>query len=309
MPREGKAIASLLVGALFWGMLWWPLKALDGIGVAGSIVQVFAYGLAALLLLPFALRSVSQWRDQLGLLAIIMLMGGWANASLVTALTEGSVVRVMLLFFLAPVWTILAARIFLGEAFTRLRIISLLLALAGLAATLGGPELFSAPLSVIDLLALSSGLAFALNNVAVRVGHHLTDSVRATAMIGGCALIALGFLTFGAKPVQALDGQQIGAMLAFGLLWILPGTLVTFYGVARLDAGRAAILLLGELVVAVISAVLIGGEYLSWREAIGGTLILSAAVIEARTESIVAGHDKRRIAETQTVITELEVSK
>ena len=292
MPREGKAISSLLVGALFWGMLWWPLKALDGIGVSGNIVQVFAYGLAALLLLPFALRSVSQWRDQLGLLAVITLMGGWANASLVTSLTGGNVVRVMLLFFLAPVWTILAARIFLGEAFTRQRLLSLALALAGLVATLGGPELFSAPLSVIDLLALSSGLAFALNNVAVRVGHHLTDSVRATAMIGGCALIALGFLTFGGKPLQVPDAQQVGAMLALGLLWILPGTLATFYGVARLDAGRAAILLLGELVVAVISAVLIGGEHLSWREAVGGSLILCAAVIEACTESAGAAHDQ-----------------
>lgn len=291
LPREGKAITSLLVGALFWGMLWWPLKALDGIGVSGSIVQVFAYGLAALVLLPFALRSVDVWRDQLGLLAIIMLMGGWANASLVTALTEGSVVRVMLLFFLAPVWTILAARIFLGEAFTRLRILSLALALAGLVATLGGPELFTAPLSVIDLLALSSGLAFAMNNIAVRVGHHLTDSVRATAMIGGCALIAAGFLSFGMKSVPVPDAHQAGAMLAFGLLWILPGTLVTFYGVARLDAGRAAILLLGELVVGVFSAVLIGGEHLSWREAVGGMLILSAAVIEARTESVGEAHE------------------
>jgi len=151
-PREGKAISALLVGALFWGMLWWPLKALDGIGVSGSIVQVFAYGVAALILLPFAWRSFDAWRDQLGLLAIIMLMGGWANASLVTALTEGSVVRVMLLFFLAPVWTILAARIFLGEMFTRMRLISLALALLGLAATLGGPELFSSPLSMICLL-------------------------------------------------------------------------------------------------------------------------------------------------------------
>ncbi|MDH2917541.1 MAG: DMT family transporter [Gallionella sp.] len=285
-PREGKAVSALLVGALFWGMLWWPLKALDGIGASGSIVQVFSYGLAAFILLPFAWCSVSQWRDQLGLLAIIMLMGGWANASLVTALTEGSVVRVMLLFFLAPVWTILAARIFLGELFTRLRLFSLVLALAGLAATLGGPELLSAPLSMIDLLALSSGMAFALNNVAVRVGHHLTDSVRATAMIGGCALIAFGFLLFGAGTTSIPGKQQVGSMLALGLLWILPGTLVTFYGVARLHAGRAAILLLGELVVAVFSAVLIGGEHLSWREAVGGTLILSAAVIEARTETV-----------------------
>lgn len=286
MPREGKAIISLLVGALFWGMLWWPIKALDGIGVSGSIVQVYAYGLAALILLPFALRTMSEWRNQLGLLAIITLMGGWANASLVTSLTEGSVVRVMLLFFLAPVWTILAARIFLGEAFTRLRFLSLALALAGLVVTLGGPKMFSTPLSVIDLLALSSGLAFALNNVAVRIGHRLTDSVRATAMIGGCALIALGFLLLGTRPLQALYPQQVGAMLALGLLWILPGTLVTFYGVARLDAGRAAILLLGELVVAVCSAVWLGGEVLTIKEALGGSLILAAAVLETLTEPI-----------------------
>ena len=286
LPREGKAIISLLVGALFWGMLWWPLKELDGIGVSGSIVQVYAYGLAALILLPFALRTMSEWRNQLGLLAIITLMGGWANASLVTSLTEGSVVRVMLLFFLAPVWTILAARIFLGEAFTRLRFLSLALALAGLVVTLGGPKMFSTPLSVIDLLALSSGLAFALNNVAVRIGHRLTDSVRATAMIGGCALIALGFLLLGTRPLQALYPQQVGAMLALGLLWILPGTLVTFYGVARLDAGRAAILLLGELVVAVCSAVWLGGEVLTIKEALGGSLILAAAVLETLTEPI-----------------------
>jgi drug/metabolite transporter (DMT)-like permease len=37
--------------------------------------------------------------------------------------------------------------------------------------------------------------------------------------------------------------------------------------------------------VGVFSAVLIGGEVLSLKEAVGGALILGAAVIEARTES------------------------
>ena len=84
-------------------------------------------------------------------------------------------------------------------------------------------------------------------------------------------------LTFSAK--------QVGILSALSLLWIVPGTLATFYGVARLDAGKAAILLLAELVVGVFSAVLIGGEHLSVQEIVGGILILSAAVIEARSET------------------------
>ncbi len=283
-PRQ-KAISALLVGSVFWGLFWWPLKSLGMFGIHGSIVQVVAFGLSVLLLLPFVWSSLAQLRGQIVLILLIAVLGGWATAALVTSLAEGSVVRVMLLFYLAPVWTILAARIFLGEAFTRLRIIALAIALAGLAATLGGTEIYSTPLSAMDLLALSSGLAFALNNVAIRVGHGLPDTVRAVAINGGCALISLGFLLWDEQPVQMLNATQIGILSALSLLWVVPGTLATFYGVARLDAGKAAILLLAELVVGVFSAVLIGGEYLSVQEIVGGILILTAAVIEARSEA------------------------
>jgi drug/metabolite transporter (DMT)-like permease len=88
--------------------------------------------------------------------------------------------------------------------------------------------------------------------------------------------------------VPALEPAQAMALVTLALAWVLPGTLATFYGVARLDAGKAAILLLAELVVGVVSAVIVGGETLSPQEALGGTLILGAAVIEARTES--TGH-------------------
>jgi drug/metabolite transporter (DMT)-like permease len=92
-------------------------------------------------------------------------------------------------------------------------------------------------------------------------------------------------MLWNAQPIPTLDAVHVWALAALGLLWILPGTLATFYGVARLDAGRAAILLLTELVVGVFSAVWIGGEQLSVHEVAGGLLILSAALIEARTES------------------------
>ena len=268
-----------------WGLFWWPLKALDTAGIHISYVQVFAYGVAALVLLPFAWHSLPRWRDQRGLVLLICLLGGWANASFATSLAEGNVVRVMLLFYLAPVWTILAARMFLAEPFTPLRLSALALALAGLVATLGGSAIFATPLSLIDLLALSSGLAFALNNVAIRVGHSLPETIRAAAVFAGCTVISLGWIFWSDRSAPALEATHIWVLLALGLLWVIPGTLATFYGVARLDAGKAAILLLAELVVGVFSAVLIGGEHLSMKEALGGALILTAAVIEALTES------------------------
>ncbi len=283
--RHGTAISALLGGAVLWGLFWWPLKQLDAAGIHGSFVQAVAYGLPALVLLPWALRTFHLWRDQAALLLLIALLGGWANASFASSLTYGSVVRVLLLFYLAPVWTILAARLFLGEPFTRLRLLALGLALAGLAFTLGGPEIFDSPLSAIDLLALSSGLAFALNNVAIRAGQGLPDAARAVAVFAGCALVSLGFMGWHGQPLPALEPPHLLALAGLALAWVLPGTLATFYGVARLDAGKAAILLLAELVVGVISAVLVGGEALSPQEALGGALILAAAVIEARTES------------------------
>lgn len=288
LQRQNTAISVLLGGSLLWGLFWWPLKAFAAAGISSNFVQVTAYGLAAVALLPFVWRSLALWREQSGLLLIIAIVGGWANASFVTSLTYGSVVRVMLLFYLAPVWTILAARIFLAEPFTRLRLAALALALAGLLATLGGPEIFTTPLSAIDLLALSSGLTFALNNVAIRVGHRLPDTVRAAAVFAGCALISLGLMLWHEQAVPALAPIHIWGLAGLALVWVLPGMLATFYGVARLDAGKAAILLLAELVVGVFSAVWIGGEQLAMQEAVGGTLILAAAVIEARTESTVS---------------------
>jgi drug/metabolite transporter (DMT)-like permease len=278
------ATLVLLAGSLLWGLFWWPLKALAGAGLHGSFVQFAAYGLPALALLPWAWASRAAWRNRLAVLALIALLGGWANASFASALTSGSVVRVMLLFYLAPVWTIVAARIVLAEPITPLRLTALGLALAGLGFTLGGPQVFEAPLGAVDLLALSSGLAFALNNVAIRAARDLPEGVRSVAVFAGCAVLSVGFMVWADDGPPSFDGRTALWLLALGLLWVLPGTLATYYGVARLEAGKAAILLLAELVVGVVSAVLVGGEQLGLKEAVGGALILAAAVLEARSE-------------------------
>ena len=96
--RQGTAVSALLGGAVLWGLFWWPLKQLDAIGIHGSFVQAVAYGLPALVLLPWAWRSRHAWRDQAALLLLIALLGGWANASFASSLSPGCGVRVLRLF-------------------------------------------------------------------------------------------------------------------------------------------------------------------------------------------------------------------
>ena len=276
------AVAVLLAGAVLWGLYWWPLKALAQAGVSGPLVPMAAYGVSALTLAPLVWVQRRQWRPRLGVLALIALLGGWANASFTTTLTHGSVVRVMLLFYLSPVWTVLAARVVLGEPVTPLRLAALATAMAGLVTTLGGTAVLEAPLAAMDLLALSSGLAFALTNVAMRAAQGVSDAVRATALFSGCAGLCGVFAVVTGDPAPLPEGPAAAGLAALGLLWVLPATLATYYGVARLEAGRAGILLLSEMVVGLVSAVLLGNETLGPREAVGGALVLAAAALEAR---------------------------
>ena len=61
-------------------------------------------------------------------------------------------------------------------------------------------------------------------------------------------------------------------------------TLGTQWGVTHLEAGRASIIIVMELVVAVISAVIILNQSLSLVEIAGALLVITAAILEGFRE-------------------------
>jgi drug/metabolite transporter (DMT)-like permease len=99
--------------------------------------------------------------------------------------------------------------------------------------------------------------------------------------LGGTALAA-AFLGFGGGswPTVSVDGWLWS--IAYGLVWIMIATLATQWAVTHMEAGRAAIILILELVVAVASGALLAGEILTLPELAGGSLILMATILEAR---------------------------
>jgi len=166
-------VLVLFISSIGWGLTWLPLKYLNQQGMQGPSLVFVAFGAAALALLPVFARQKRHWLGQLRYLGLIALFGGFANLSFQIALYQGEVIRVMILFYLLPVWSVLGGRLFLGERIDGLRLVTVSGALLGAFLILGGGATFDTRSSWVDLLAIGSGMAFAMNNIVFRATQSL----------------------------------------------------------------------------------------------------------------------------------------
>src|SRR4051812_11506156 len=113
---QHRAVGSLVLSGVFWGTTWIPLKFFATAGLGGLDTTLLSYGAVGVFSLPLIWREPAAWRKQSALFVTAALAGGMTNVCFVAALMMGDVVRVMLLFYLSPVWAVLGARLFLGEA-------------------------------------------------------------------------------------------------------------------------------------------------------------------------------------------------
>lgn len=277
------AMAVLFCSSCLWGLSWWPLKQLAERGLSGVPLIWVAYGSVALILLPILWRERAGWRKQSPFLLLIVALGGLANLSFAGSLIYGEVIRVMALFYLLPVWGIIGGRIFLGEALTPSRLCALILALSGAFFLLGGTAILNAPPSWIDLLAILSGMAFAMNNLVFRATPTMPVASKIAAMFLGCGIMASLLLAGGFQEFPESSAETLLYAVIFGVGGLLLATSATQWAVTHLEAGRSAIIMVMELVAAVISAAIITHVTLTPGEMLGASLILIATLVEARS--------------------------
>ncbi len=279
------AIFGLLFGALAWGIIWYPYRLMAEAGVSGVASSFYTYCIATAIA---GIYFCKHWRGILAQPKSIIwlaLVAGWTNMSYVLAVIDGEVMRIMLLFYLSPLWTLLLARFWLKEPITKPGIISILIALVGAYIMLAGP--FSAvashlpiPRSMAEWLALSSGMGFSLTNVITRKSNHLSIRAKSFAVWIGVICVALLFMPFVADGFPNPSFFSASHWLVMGLiaLLLLAATLLVQYGVTQLTAIRASVLFLFELVVAAIASYYLAHESMSLNEWIGGSLIIAAAL-------------------------------
>ncbi len=275
------ALVSLMLGGVFWGLAWWPLKYFGQQGLDGHAIALTAYGLVAVVSLPLIWRERRLWMSEWRLLLLIGLLFGIANFLFTWALMVGSVVRGMLLFFLLPAWGVIGGKLFLHEQLGVRRLLAVALCLVGVFTIVGGIEVFDTPLSFADLAAFLAGMAYTGAGIANRSADAIPMFSRTMMAFVGCTVVALIGLSVHVPALPMLVASDWALLVLYAFFWLVGGTFLSTYGVTYVQASRAAVMQVLELIVAMVSAVLIGGESLSMGEIIGAMMILGATMIEA----------------------------
>lgn len=280
--RAHLPVFVLLGASVLWGLTWLPLKGINAMGIDGIGLVFLAYGILALILSPLLIKQFPIWKEHKKMMFLIALFGGGANLAFTYALINGEVIRVMVLFYLLPVWGVAGGRIFLKEEIDRWRYLGVFLAISGAFFILGGFEVFDAPPSWIDLIALASGLFFAMNNLLFRAAQAIPVSSKIGSMFFGCFTLAALFLFSGVEQFPSAITENAWWMLVlYSILWLLVANIGSQWSVTHMEAGRSSIIIILELITAVISASIIAGETMTALEYSGGALIMMAAFIEA----------------------------
>ncbi|MDX1295748.1 MAG: DMT family transporter, partial [Sulfurimonadaceae bacterium] len=158
-----RPVIVLFAASVLWGLSWLPLKSINAMGIEGLLFSMGAYGILALALTPLFVRQKALWKQHKRAMLLIALFGGGANLAFTYALIYGDVIRVMVLFYLLPLWGVLGGHFFLKESIDGFRKLGVVLALGGAFLILGAFDVFDTPPTYIDLIALLSGLLFAAN--------------------------------------------------------------------------------------------------------------------------------------------------
>ena len=277
--------AAILLSTVLWGTLWIPLRELNESGVSGAYATSLSFLLGLVVLLPYAAVKARR-----------ILAGGWPLAAsgfflavcialYSEGMVRGEVARVLLLFYLTPVWSTLLARLMLKQPITRRRVLTIALGLSGMAVILGDGMSVPVPRSAADWMGLISGIAWGLAMVYLQRTAARRDFDRIfVALVFLAPIYFLVTLIPGSRDSLGVEGALMAdwvmILAALALIWLVPVIGLTVYGASRLDPGMVAIFLMFEVIIGLASAAWLLDEPFGARELIGAGFIVAAMLTE-----------------------------
>ncbi|HUF21853.1 MAG TPA: DMT family transporter [Burkholderiales bacterium] len=277
-----RATLALALLSLIWGYNWVVMKI--GLSFAGPFdFSALRFVLGAACLLPFMYRSrqpILPVRDQWWPLVILGVMLAANFGLTMTALKWSGVGRIAVIVYTMPFWVLMFARIALDEKLSRVQVLAVCVAAAGLIVLVAPWQLGGAALA--GLMAVAAGASWGASVVFVKTlqKRHATGSMLIAfwqMVIAAPLLGAVGWAV-DSQPVDWSAGLLLTVayvgILATGVAWML-----FYYALRRLTAGMAGLGTLATPVIGAFAAWLHLGERPAPLEFIGMALIVLALAI------------------------------
>lgn len=286
ISKQTVGTIQILSAAVCWGSLglfgsWLNRAGFNGVQVAS--LRIVCAALLLLLALPYFLPVLRDVRVRVLPMMMLQSLLGVLGMSVLyfAAVAKVGVSLAVALLYTSPIWSVLFARLILGEAMTRKSVLLTLVAAFGVGLTMAG----GVNLDVWGMvMGLGSGVCYALYGVlGKRVMNQGSPMLLLFSSVWIAAL-ALLCLPYTHEAMDMLWHKDVSVWLALlGVAFI--GTILAFTlfirGLAKMPASQAAVFTVFEPFTAVILASVLLGEYLSDVQYIGIVLIIVVAVANA----------------------------
>lgn len=283
MSKQTLASLTLIGATALWGIYWVPVLWLESRGISGMIAVAMLNIAPAFLLLVLAFRSQAT-RPEVVQALMVGAIAGLGFGLYSAGIVYGSVVRATLLFYMTPIWSTLIGILVLSERVGPKRWIAIAVGLSGVALLVSaGPQ---ATLNIGDGFALLSGLMWAIAAVGIKKSPELPLTGLTGAQFASTTVLALvlAFL-FGAelpKAKELFDALPTATLIGLGVM--TPSIVAIFWAQKHVFPGRAGLLMMSEVLVAVITAaIFLPEERLGLVQWIGAAMIVGTFFIETMT--------------------------
>ena len=237
--------------------------------------------LAAFLLIRYGPSFFRVRRRDLLLCVLAGTLGtGCSNLFYYVAVQKTTVAIAITLQYTAPVWVLVATALIRRERPSRRRVAAVLLALAGIALTVGlfqpGLRLGAAGAAA----AMIASFSFAFYNLLAPGIVQRTHPLRVMfyAVLGAAVLWAIASPPW-RLPAQHLSRGQWEFLFLFACFSMLLPYVFYFNGLKYLDPTRAVVASCLEPVFAVVFAAVFVGEGIGWLQATGIVAVLAGTVL------------------------------
>lgn len=274
----------ILIAASEWGIIGIFTRALNEFGFDTIQITFIRSIITAVLMGVFLLtkdRSLLRIRLRdfriflgTGIVSIVFFNVCYFMAIQLTTLSAASV-----LLYTAPCFVMLMSALFFKEKITVQKLLALVIALPGCALASG---FAGGDISALALLTgLGAGIGYAAYSIFGKVA--LKKYHTFTIIFYTFTVATVGLLPFANIPhmVQILGFNGGAVMYSLGLGTIstfMPYLLYTF-GLENIEAGKASVLAFAEPMVAAITGIIVFGEYLNFKIALGIDMIFLAIVL------------------------------